>query len=470
MTFVFYDCETTGTHPAFDQIVQFAAIRTDADLNELERFEVRSRLLPYVVPSPYAMKVTGLTLDDLLNPQHPSYFEMVCRVREALAGWCPAAFIGFNSIRFDEEFLRQAFYQCLHPPYLTNTGGSKRVDALTLVRSAAYLHPNALAVPLNEKGKPVFKLDRVAPANGFEHLNAHDALADVEATIHLCRLVKQRCPDVWEQVMRLGSKAAVAHLMRSESAFVQIDDARQRSFVVTALVPSGANPNLTYCWDLTTDPRPYMAMSGDELGAALSKANTPVRKVKVNAAPALCRVHEAPQHALGGYEVEALRRRGEWVGRQRQFAEAVATAVDQATAPYPVSDHVERQIYDGFWSSEDEWLLREFHAASWEERVRIAGRLQDPRLVWLARRIIWVERPDLCPEEHAAALAVEKAMRLVAEDGQCEGWNTLGRAAADLERLVEEMGPEKAADLHSMRAFIAERVRECKSRLSFTGS
>lgn len=117
MTFIFYDTETTGTNSAFDQILQFAAIKTDADLNEVGRFEIRSRLLPYVVPSPHALRVTGLTIDDLLNEAHPSHYEMVSEIRRTLAGACPAAFVGYNSLKFDEEFLRQAFYQCLHPPY-----------------------------------------------------------------------------------------------------------------------------------------------------------------------------------------------------------------------------------------------------------------------------------------------------------------------------------------------------------------
>ena len=38
-SFVFYDTETTGTDTAFDQILQFAAIRTDENLRELDRFE-----------------------------------------------------------------------------------------------------------------------------------------------------------------------------------------------------------------------------------------------------------------------------------------------------------------------------------------------------------------------------------------------------------------------------------------------
>ena len=163
MGIVWYDTETTGTNAAFDQILQFAAIHTDDDLNEIGRFEVRSRLLPYVVPSPTALRVTGLTIDDLLNPAHLSHYEMVCQIREVLAGWRPSVFAGYNSIRFDEEFLRQAFYQCLHPPYLTNTDGSTRGDVLALVQTAALLHPNALVVPLSDKGRPVFKLDHSRP-------------------------------------------------------------------------------------------------------------------------------------------------------------------------------------------------------------------------------------------------------------------------------------------------------------------
>lgn len=50
--FVFYDTETTGTIRDFDQILQFAAILTGDDLAEVDRFDIRRRLLPWVAPSP----------------------------------------------------------------------------------------------------------------------------------------------------------------------------------------------------------------------------------------------------------------------------------------------------------------------------------------------------------------------------------------------------------------------------------
>jgi len=52
---LFYDLETTGLNKAFDQILHFAAIRTDIHLNELKRYELKIKLNPDVIPSPGAL-------------------------------------------------------------------------------------------------------------------------------------------------------------------------------------------------------------------------------------------------------------------------------------------------------------------------------------------------------------------------------------------------------------------------------
>src|SRR5690348_8863791 len=160
MRFVFYDTETTGTDTVFDQILQFAAICTDKNFNELERLEIRSQLLPYKVASPGAVKVNGVSVAQLHDPSLPSHYAMVRTVQEKLRTWSPAIFIGYNSIGFDENIFRQALYQTLHPPYLTNTCGNCRSDVLRMVQAASLFAPNVLAIPLNEKGRFVFKLDQ----------------------------------------------------------------------------------------------------------------------------------------------------------------------------------------------------------------------------------------------------------------------------------------------------------------------
>ena len=140
MTFVFYDTETTGTDTAFDQILQFGAIRTDDDLNEIDRFEIRCRLLPHIVPAPMALKVTGITPEMLTGPALPSHYEAMRQVHAKLSDWSPSVFVGYNSISFDENLLRQAFYQTLQPIYLTNTGGNTRADMLRIAHAVAAMH------------------------------------------------------------------------------------------------------------------------------------------------------------------------------------------------------------------------------------------------------------------------------------------------------------------------------------------
>jgi len=457
LSFIFYDTETTGTNSAFDQILQFAAIKTDADLNEVGRFEIRSRLLPYIVPSPHALRVTGLTIDDLLDEAHPTHYEMVCEIRRALARECPAMFVGYNSLKFDEEFLRQAFYQCLHPPYLTNTGGSRRADALHLIRAAAVLHPGAITPAVSDKGGPSYKLDRLAPANGFNHANAHDALADVEALIHLCRIVRDRCPDLWARFQKFASKAAVEDFLRREEAFLLLEfhPVSTGRYVATAIGTN--NANVAYCYDLAIDPDELRALSDAELAARLVKSPRPLRKVKKNAAPCLCPLEEAPAEMLGDVAPAEFVRRARRLRSDRALVERLVAAANAGEASYPPSPFVERQIYDGFWSDSDARKLEAFHRSSWEERVMIADDLEDPRLVWLAWRLIFVEQPHLLAPEHHAAMAAEKAGRMMAVPAGSGGWTTLSKAADDLAAMLPDLDADVAAPFMRLRAYLETR-------------
>ena len=128
---IFFDTETTGINLEFDQIVQFAAILTTPSLEELDRFEIRCRRLPWVVPSPGAMIVTNNLPETLDAAGLPPYPEMVSRIHRKLSEWSPAIFMGYNSIRFDEPLMQRAFWQNLLPPYLTVTGGNSRSDVLS---------------------------------------------------------------------------------------------------------------------------------------------------------------------------------------------------------------------------------------------------------------------------------------------------------------------------------------------------
>jgi len=208
MNFIFYDTETTGLDWAFDQILQFAAIVTDDGFNPLEELDLRCRLQRHVLPSPEAMVVTGVGPATIQTAPH-SFYEMVCLIRRFIERWTPAVLIGFNNVDFDEKMLRGAFYQTLNPVYATNTNGNSRMDVLRLAHAVAEHRPDAIKVPVNQKGKPVFKLGHLIEANGLTLDNAHDAMADTSATVALARLLRERAPEVWEGLYACRSRHTV---------------------------------------------------------------------------------------------------------------------------------------------------------------------------------------------------------------------------------------------------------------------
>lgn len=216
--FVFYDTETTGANVRYDQILQFAAILTDEDFNEIESVDLRCRILPFMIPSVDALLVTGVT-PDMLDAPDLSHFEMTRIVHDLLSRWAPAVFIGHNTIKFDEEALRQAFWQNLLDPYVTSSRGSLRADLLPILRLVHTLDADAIQVATSEAGNPSFKLDRIATMNGFQNHNAHDALGDVRATIHMAKLARERSPKVWSLMMANADPKRALKAMEANRLF-----------------------------------------------------------------------------------------------------------------------------------------------------------------------------------------------------------------------------------------------------------
>ena len=79
----------------------------------MDSIEIRCRILPHVVPAPGAMSGTGVKVSQLTNAAYPSHYNMVRTIVGKLDSWTPALFLGWNSIWFDEDLMRQAFYKTL---------------------------------------------------------------------------------------------------------------------------------------------------------------------------------------------------------------------------------------------------------------------------------------------------------------------------------------------------------------------
>ena len=192
--------------------------------------------------------------------------------------------------------MRQAYYQTLHPPYLTNTNGNSRSDVLRMVQAASIYSPNCLTVPINDKGRPTFRLDQIAPANGFDHKNAHDALADVEATIHMCRVLSERAPEIWSTFMRFSQKAAVVDYIASEEIFClsEFYFGKHFSWLLTTLGQNKKNSSEYYLFNLEIDPNELMSLTDEQLSDRLEVLPKPLRRIRCNAAPILMAADDAP--------------------------------------------------------------------------------------------------------------------------------------------------------------------------------
>lgn len=418
--FVFYDFETTGTDPAFDQPLQFAAILTDDELNEVERVNLRCRLSPLVLPSPMALAITGVTPDVLTDVQLPSLFEFTQQLSDLLDRWGPATWIGYNSIKFDEEVLRQTFYQNLHPSiYRTQLNGNDRMDLMKLIYAVRVLQPDLLEWPLNSNGQTSYKLDQLAPANCFANHDAHDALGDVEATIHITGLIKDGAPDLWVEALRNRSKQQNNELLETGQPLRLVErfGAGDPTVYIGAFAGRNPqNPNQVGFLDLeAVDPR-ELANAGDEVIAAAVDA-TPklIRTVTVNKYPSLF---------ANPTVTEDIAARATALADMSELHDRVGAALAGRFADRDQPEHVEQQIYSGFPSAADTNSLREFQNADCAGRHELLTSFDDLRFQQLGRRVVFANEPDQLSEKEQEDMRSAIRQRWNADDAP---WTTFAK-------------------------------------------
>ncbi len=203
-SFLFYDIETSGLNPAFDQILTFAAIRTDSDLNEIERYSITIQMRPDIVPSPGAFITHRLMPEEL--EQGICEYQAACKIHNIInvAG---TVSVGYNNLGFDDEFLRFTFYRNLLEPYSHQyANGCYRIDLLPITTIYRVFKPDIINWPTHCDGKPSLKLELLSSINNFRISGrSHDAMSDVEATVELAkRLIQEK--KVWEYCIRFFDK------------------------------------------------------------------------------------------------------------------------------------------------------------------------------------------------------------------------------------------------------------------------
>ena len=211
-TFFFYDLETSGLNPRDDRIMQFAGQRTNLDLEPIgEPVNILVKMTSEVLPSPYAIMVTKITPQETLR-EGISEAEFCKYVTEEI--FIPNTIaVGYNTVRFDDEFMRATLWRNFYDPYEWEwKDGRSRWDILDVVRLTRALRPEGINWPVTEDGKATNRLELITKLNGISHEHAHDALSDVYATIAVAKLIKEKQPKLYDFLFKMREKNAVKKL------------------------------------------------------------------------------------------------------------------------------------------------------------------------------------------------------------------------------------------------------------------
>ena len=277
-TLYWHDYETSGIDPRFDRPLQFAGIRTDEDLNIIgEPLMIYCKPAGDFLPHPQAALVTGLS-PQLAEKEGLNEAEFIARIHEELAepGTCG---VGYNSLRFDDEFTRFTLFRNFYDAYAREwQNGNSRWDIIDMVRLTRALRPEGINWPDREDGKPSFRLEELTAANGIEHSGAHDALADVYATIEMAKLIKNAQPKLYDFVFNHRRKHDVAPLLNlhERKPVLHVSRMYPSDYCGTALVVPLAkdphNSNGIIVYDLRHDPSDLINLDADTLRERLFTA------------------------------------------------------------------------------------------------------------------------------------------------------------------------------------------------------
>ena len=450
-SFLFYDLETFGQDPRRTRIAQFAAIRTDEQLRQIDE-PVSFYVKPAddLLPSPIATLITGIT------PQHAlaegvSEAEAFSRIQELMAR-PQTCTLGYNTLRFDDEFVRYGLFRNFHDPYEREwRGGNSRWDLLDMLRLVHALRPDGINWPQREDGATSFKLEHLAIANDVRQGDAHEALSDVHATIGMARRFRDTQPRMWDYALRLRDKRYVGTLLDvvAMQPVLHISMRYPASRLCAApVLPLARHPhinNRVIVFDLEGDVDTLLDLSVEEITSRLytraadlpeGQQRVPLKEVHLNKVPALVawnHLREADFERLGinPADVEAKAAKLRAIGPQlAEKARQVFARERSIDGPIDA----DASLYDGFLAEGDKGLLSKVRTAPPEALAELEQRFRDPRLPELLFRYRARNHPD----------TLDATAR--------ERWNAYRRARLlETPGLGEQLLPDYVAQIASLR-------------------
>ena len=404
-SFFFYDLETSGLNPRHDRIMQFAGQRTDMEFKPIgEPINLLVKTTEDILPSPSAILVTGITpqktlRDGLTEAEFTKFLQKEVFTPGTIV-------VGYNNVRFDDEFMRHTFWRNFHDPYEWEWKDDRsRWDLLDVVRLVRALRPEGINWPVIIKdGEKVStnNLVDLAKQNGFENKQAHDALADVNALISLTKLVKEKQPKIFDYLLKHRGKTEVAKLVNLENpqpfvyASGRYSNEHEKTVIAIPVAP-GKNPGTVLVYDLTRDINEYKNYTKTEFEQAVlpryrqkdpeHPLSLPVKELNYGRCPAVAPtkvLDKETQQRIGVFIDQAENNLAELKRNQGVLDKIIAAWRDQPE--YASSKDVEGQLYDSFTPDDDKPRIRQIPQLTLEELADYHPNFTDERLPELLLR------------------------------------------------------------------------------------
>ncbi|HJR73459.1 MAG TPA: exodeoxyribonuclease I [Luteimonas sp.] len=435
-SFLFYDLETFGSDPRLTRIAQFAAIRTDAELKEVEApVEFFVKPADDLLPSPGAAMVTGIAPQDALR-DGINEADAFARIFEEMAR-PETCTTGYNSLRFDDEFVRYGLYRNFYDAYEREwRGGNSRWDLLDVLRLAYALRPEGIEWPKRDDGYASFRLEHLALANHVRLGDAHEALSDVRALIGMARMLRKAQPRFWEYALTLRDKRRAAAMLDTV-AMTPVLHVSQRypasRLSAAAVLPLSRHPRIdsrVIVFDLDGEPETLLDLDAE---AIADRLYTPVadlpegekriglKEVHTNRCPALV----AWEH-LRAADFERLQIDPAAIKLKAQklraagpaLAEKVRRVYAAETARAPADP--DAALYDGFIGDGDKGKFAQVRSTPPDQLGERDFGFQDPRLIDLLFRYRARNWPQTLTVEERNAWNAYRRLRLDVDSGRSE--------------------------------------------------
>lgn len=458
-TFLWHDYETFGAVPRRDRPSQFAAVRTDAELNEIgEPIMLYCKPAPDYLPDPVSCLITGITPQHCLAHGVPEH-EFAARIEQAL-GEPGTIGVGYNTIRFDDEVTRFMFWRNLIDPYAREwANGCGRWDLLDVVRLTYALRPEGIQWPTKEDGSVSFKLEHLSKANGLVHEAAHDALSDVRATIALARLIRQNNPRLFDFALALHKKdkAAAEIGLPAAKPFLHVSGMFPVANGCLALMwPLGMHPtnkNEVIAWDLGYDPselagmdaatvRERMFTKRDEMPEGMVRL--PVKSIHLNKSPMVVgslKTLSAERAAQLNIDVDLALRHAE---KATALPDLGPLWREVYQREHEASPDVDEDLYGGFIGNGDRRQLTQLRALPPQALAGASVAFDDRRLNEILFRYRARNFPETLSPEEAQHWEEHRAARLFEGAG---GARTVAQLFEQIDQLQEEADDERTQDI-----------------------